>query len=65
MCAWGDTVMLRPPRRRLTPNRLRNNWVRIDRCLVDAVLALWSFGYATIGSCCGHGRAVGSIEVCP
>ena len=63
MCAWGNTVTLTPPERSLTPNRIRNSWVKVDECLATAVTSLWYFGYATLGSCCGHGKDRGEIVV--
>jgi len=58
-----DMVILTPPSRCLTPNRVANDWVTLDACLADAVALLWLFGYATLNSCCGHGRGPGEIIV--
>jgi hypothetical protein len=58
-----DTVVLKPPDRRLIPNRVRNDWVAVDRCIAEAVALLWFFGYPTVGSCCGHGKWAGEIVV--
>ncbi len=63
MCNWGKTVKLKPPQRALIPNRVVNDWVAIDSCLVDAVTQLWAFGYPTVGSCCGHGKWAGEIVI--
>lgn len=56
MCKWGDVVELTPPEG-MAPNRIRNAGkpIIVDRCIAPAVLALWSAGIATVGSCCGHG----------
>jgi hypothetical protein len=63
MCIWGDTVKVRPPSKCLAPNRINNDTIQIDRCLVGAVLALWQAGYATTHACCGHGKGHGDILV--
>lgn len=63
MCSWGETIEMRPPSRCLTPNRVRNATVMIDRCLAGTVLALWQAGYATLSACCGHGKGDGEIMV--
>ncbi len=58
-----DMVRLEPPDRRLIPNRVRNDWVAVDACIAEAVCLLWFFGYATLSSCCGHGKGPGEIIV--
>ncbi|KKL05765.1 hypothetical protein LCGC14_2602770 [marine sediment metagenome] len=63
MYQWGDIVILKPLRRALTPNRVQNDWVAVDRCIADAVALLWLFGYPTVYSCCGHGLTHGEILV--
>lgn len=63
MCSWGRTVKLKPPSRCLIPNRIANDWIKVDGCLAMAVAALWFFGYATLASCCGHGQLHGEIVV--
>lgn len=35
----------------------------IDRCIVDEVRSLWDRGIITYGSCCGHGKHRGYIQV--
>ena len=60
---WGDVRLLVPPDPRLMPNRVRNAWVLVDRCVAEAVEALWRFGYVTVSSCCGHGRGGGEVVV--
>lgn len=34
-----------------------------DTCLQDELHKLWEVGISTIGSCCGHGRKQGYIQV--
>ena len=58
-----DMVILKPPSRCLMPNRVASDWVAIDACIADTVTLLWLFGYATLTSCCGHGRGPGEIMV--
>lgn len=35
--------------------------VVVDACIAPAVQALWSAGYVTLGSCCGHGTDTPSL----
>lgn len=35
----------------------------IDICIVDEIRYLWSQGIVTYGSCCGHGRGRGMVNV--
>lgn len=62
MCEWGNVVFLKPPDRRLIPNRVSNDWVVVDSCLVEAVTLLWYFGYPTLGCCCAHGKEFGQEQ---
>lgn len=62
MCKWGDVVLLKPPDRRLIPNRANNDWVKVDSCLAEAVTLLWYFGYPTLGCCCGHGKEFDQVR---
>ncbi|MEE9198152.1 MAG: hypothetical protein V3U45_08395 [bacterium] len=58
MCAHGDTVLVRLA----FPNR--HSWreeVPVDRCIAPVVQRLNDAGVRTLNSCCGHGRAPGSI----
>ena len=58
MCAHGDTVLVRLA----FPNRY--SWrevVLVDRCIAPIVQRLNDIGVRTLNSCCGHGRAEGSI----
>lgn len=53
MCEWGDTVMV----------MINGKPVFIDRCIADLVEALNKAGYATVASCCGHGKMPGNIAL--
>lgn len=63
MCKWGDEVKLLV----LVPANLSHNgeahwkWVGVDRCIAPIVDALNKAGIFTSQSCCGHGKADGSI----
>ncbi len=58
MCEHGDTV----PVRLAFPNRYsRREEVEVDRCIAPVVQELNDSGVRTLNSCCGHGRAEGSI----
>lgn len=37
--------------------------IQIDECIADEIEDLWSKGIKTTGCCCGHGFALGFIEV--
>lgn len=37
----------------------------VDRCIVDQVVELWEAGVKTYGSCCGHNKVQGMINVSP
>lgn len=39
--------------------------VAIDNCIAKTVEALWSVGYHTLSSCCGHGRDKPSLVLDP
>ena len=36
-------------------------FVRVDRCILPDVKAMWALGIRTVCSCCGHGGAPGYI----
>ena len=63
MCEHGDTV----PVLVMVPSDLshtgmeRRDMKQIDRCIADIVRALQDAGIDMRGSCCGHGKADGSI----
>lgn len=39
--------------------------ITVDRCIADQVVELWENGVRTYGSCCGHNKAQGFINVAP
>lgn len=39
------------------------NLIGVDACLVEELQRLWRAGIRTVGSCCGHGRTSGYIQV--
>ncbi len=65
MCKFGDHVVIEV----LIPADLsytgKKRFARkpIDRCLVNVVKLLKSFGIETRSCCCGHGRERGTIQV--
>jgi hypothetical protein len=65
LCEWGDTV---PVRVRIPADLScsgRSHWkrARIDRCIAPLVRALQEGGVDMRGSCCGHGRGEGHIDL--
>lgn len=39
------------------------NTICVDRCIADAVQALWALGVVTTGCCCGHNKRDGFIGI--
>lgn len=37
--------------------------IEVDDCIADEVEELWNRGIKTTGCCCGHGAALGMIQV--
>lgn len=65
MCEWGNTVPVRvwiPPDLDCAG---RGKWkdAQIDSCIAPIVQALQESGINMRGSCCGHGRGPGEIEL--
>lgn len=60
--------VLYPPKNFIPYNCDRTKYkteVRVDACLVNEIEELWKKGIRTMGSCCGHGRHLGMIQVLP
>lgn len=58
MCKWGTSSEVALCK----PNDVSGRRVvKVDRCIAPIVQALNDAGIATVASCCGHGRANGSI----
>lgn len=61
--------ILYPPKNFITyniitdDNEIYKKEVQVDECLADEIKELWSKGIKTCGCCCGHGFALGFIEV--
>ena len=36
---------------------------KIDACIAEALKAVWSAGFKTLGCCCGHGSGSGVISI--
>lgn len=41
------------------------DFISVDACLKEEILALWSLGIRTTGCCCGHNKVEGYIGVIP
>lgn len=63
MCAPGDDVILRVniPAHLSHTGRARWDDKAVDRCIAPIVEALNAHSILTEASCCGHGKAPGSI----
>ncbi len=65
MCKHGEDTLVEV----LIPADLSCNgvahwkWAKIDRCIAAIVNALQGAGINMRGSCCGHGKGDGSIEL--
>ncbi len=44
---------------------LSGDGICVDRCIVEQVIELWESGVRTCGSCCGHNKVPGMINVDP
>jgi hypothetical protein len=65
MCDWGNTKPLNVtiPARLSSTGKDKQKIVDIDLCIFDLVKLLNENGFATIASCCGHGRRPGNIAL--
>lgn len=65
MCEYGDTVPVLVWIAADLACEGHEKWkvARIDRCIAPIVSALSTAGIRMRGSCCGHGRGDGSIEL--
>ena len=65
MCKYGDTikVLVSIPADLSCSGKARRKWKRIDRCIAPIVKALQKGGIKMRGSCCGHGKRRGHIEL--
>lgn len=63
MCKWGTEVILRVPIPADDSRDGRARWAEkgVDLCIAPIVQALNGAGILTASSCCGHGKADGSI----
>lgn len=55
MCKWGDTTQV------LIGVEGKKRIVDVDSCISGIVDALNYIGWATVASCCGHGKRPGNI----
>lgn len=65
MCEWGSETAVRVKVLARVSHSGSDCWkvVGIDRCIAPIVAALQSAGIDMIGSCCGHGRGLGRIDL--
>ena len=65
MCKWGTTekVRVKIPAENSYTGKERWDYKSIDKCIAPLVKALNESGIITTGSCCGHGRYLGGIEL--
>jgi len=65
MCESGNTtpVWVKIPSDLSYTRQQRWKWAEIDSCIAPLVKALQEGGIDMRGSCCGHGRVEGHIEL--
>jgi hypothetical protein len=63
MCNATELVYVRIPADLSHTGEARWDWKPIDRCIAAMVTALQGVGIDMRGSCCGHGKADGWIEL--
>jgi hypothetical protein len=65
MCKWGThkLVRVRIPKDLSCSGRAKWKRMRIDSCIAPTVKALQDGGINMRGSCCGHGKGPGDIEL--
>ena len=65
MCAWGThaAIDVLIPADLSATGHPRRRAVNVDACIAPIVAALDRAGIAMRGSCCGHGKADGEIEL--
>ena len=65
MCEWGNNinVWVKIPADMSYTGKERYKFVGIDSCIAPIVKALQERGIDMRGSCCGHGKFPGNIEL--
>lgn len=65
MCEWGndEEVLVYIRAEDSYTGKARMDMKGIDKCIAPIVKALTQGGVLTVGSCCGHGKYKGGIEL--
>lgn len=65
MCKQGEyqEVLVRIPKDLACSGKTYLKYMKIDRCIAPIVKALQRGGIDMRGSCCGHGKRDGNIEL--
>ena len=65
MCKWGESteVNVKIPADLACSGRTYMKKMKIDKCIAPIVKALQEGGVDMRGSCCGHGKRDGEIEL--
>ena len=65
MCEWGDDVLVwvKIPADLSSTGKVKWKDAKIDRCLAPIVKAFQGGGIDMRGSCCGHGKFLGDIDL--
>lgn len=65
MCEWGDTVsvLVKIPADLSSTGKMKLKRTQIDHCIAPIVDALEMGRIHMRGSCCGHGKAEGYIDL--
>ncbi len=59
----GYYPVMRDYKRQREIAELSTNGICVDRCISEQVIELWKAGIRTYGSCCGHNKIEGFINV--
>jgi len=65
MCEWGihEKVKVKIPADLSCSGRAKWKKMQIDKCIAPIVKALQEGGINMRGSCCGHGKTLGQIDL--
>lgn len=65
MCEWNDTVEVNVRISSELSHTGKDIWklAKIDKCIAPIVKALQEGGIDMLGSCCGHGKVNGEIQL--
>lgn len=60
MCKWGNSVLIKLA---YPMHNSKRTEIGVDSCIASLMQELNNHGVHTLGCCCGHGKAEGSITI--